>query len=263
MGPRFGALRVPESWLPWHEAGVRCLLRDPAAESARPAGEAPSPVEALAVEEHPSVSARPEPSGESSARSAVRARPPEPSRPAVGPVPADRPARPEPPDQAVAPMPGAAAEAPWPPPWDGFLAKAPPAPRAVFAYLELGLDLCGQASDARRALFKDIAGALRRAGWPAGAIAFWPLAAPGPTGALDVDRTMFWRGVDRLGATTICLFGRPAWEALFPGRRHVFGPLREGRRVVLALPGPEDMLPDDRSAKQLAWKLPRTLDPAR
>ena len=78
-----------------------------------------------------------------------------------------------------------------------------------------------------------------------------------------ITRTMFWRGVDRLGATTICLFGRPAWEALFPGRRHVFGPLREGRRVVLALPGPEDMLPDDRSAKQLAWKLLRTLDPAR
>lgn len=257
MGPRFGALRVPESWLPWHEAGVRCLLRDPAAESARPAEDASLPSEAA----EPLVSGDREIPAEP-ARSVVRARPPEPPRAPARPITADRPPQPAPPVPAEFPT-EEAADAPWPPPWDGFLAKAPPSPRAVFAYLELGLDLGGQASDARRALFKDIAGALRRAGWPAGAIAFWPLAAPGPAGALAPDRVMFWRGVDRLGATTVCLFGRPAWEVLFPGRRHVFGPLREGRRVVLALPGPEDMLPDQRPAKQLAWKLLRSLDLSR
>lgn len=268
MGPRFGALNVPERWLPWHAAGVLRLLRDPAAEAGDAAdhlGEAPRPVlaDSAAEEGRGDLSAPEAPVGSVQSKDRPPARVDDLSPPVRAAEPSSfaRPVRPEQPSLAASPLPPGAVEAPWPPPWDGFLAKAPPAPWAVFTYLELGLDLGGQASDARRALFRDILGALRQAGWPAGGVAFWPLAAPAPDGALAADRDMFWRGVETLGATVVCLFGRPAWEALFPGRRHVLGPLRERGRSLLVLPGPADMLPDNRSAKGLAWKLLRGLDP--
>lgn len=263
MGPRFGALSVPEAWLPWHEAGVRCLFR----------GTLPAEADEPVVEVAQAVEkAGPVPAAEPLRRTAA----PQAACPPVRP-PAEPPARPETaPPAGGAPAPGRRPapapsvrpavdpDAPWPAPWDAFLAKVPGTGRVIFTYLELGQDLAGQASDARRGLFRDIVGGLRaKAGWPAGAAAFWPLAAPGPGGGLTVDRVLFWRGVERLGPAAVCLFGRPAWEALFPGRRFVLGPLREGGWSLLVLPGPDDMLPDNRSAKSLAWNLLRSLDLSR
>ncbi len=92
----------------------------------------------------------------------------------------------------------------WPAPWPGLLAKAPPTPRLVITYLDLGFDLTGRSEPRRSALWRTLIRDLGLAG--RGLVAFWPLALPeGET--LRPQPDIFLAGLRRLFPSRLAIFG--------------------------------------------------------
>jgi len=95
----------------------------------------------------------------------------------------------------------------WPAPWPELLAKAPPAPRLVITYLDLGFDLTGHSEPRRSALWRTLIRDLGLAG--RGLVAFWPLALPeGET--LRPQPDIFLAGLRRLSPSRLAIFGSDA-----------------------------------------------------
>ncbi len=92
----------------------------------------------------------------------------------------------------------------WPLPWPTFFAKAPPTPRLVITYRELGLDMAGQSEPRRRDLWRRLIAEAGLAG--KGLVAFWPLALP-QGGALTEMPLHFACGVARLNPELVAVFG--------------------------------------------------------
>lgn len=130
----------------------------------------------------------------------------------------------------------------------------------VWTYWQLSGDLEAQPDPQRSQLFRTI---LTKLGWPRGSVAFWPLSAhdlEGYSPRLD----LFWSGVYALKAQFVVVFGHLAFQALFPDQTPRFGftTTRDGLQIV-HVPGPEDMLPDNREMKNLAWNMLCPLAPGR
>jgi hypothetical protein len=100
----------------------------------------------------------------------------------------------------------------FPEPWAKFLGLAPAAPKVIWTYMELGLDLGGQADPKRGAVLRNIINHLK---WPKGTTAFWPVAALSD-GALQPHRQMFWKGWELWHTPYIACFGEEALQIIYP-----------------------------------------------
>jgi hypothetical protein len=148
-------------------------------------------------------------------------------------------------------------EAPFPAPWqDVYLRCRPPHPH-VWTYWNLCLDLSPQASEARCSLFAKILSSLK---WPRENVVFWPLTCSAPSG-ISPDVEHFWKGIRLLRPRYIICFGLEAFRALCPDRSPDYGSYTTSHGVIVSLPGPEDMLPDNRQAKGLVWHVLQSLSP--
>jgi hypothetical protein len=136
----------------------------------------------------------------------------------------------------------------WPEPWKGQLTRLQRPRPVLWTYLELGFDLCGSPDQRRRELWATI---IEKLGWPRGAVLFWPFSCV--VGETLVQRTdLFWKGIDTIDPMMIVVFGTDAAAELLPGNAG-YGPARHGGVQVLLLPGPQDMLPDNRTSKRIVW----------
>ncbi len=100
----------------------------------------------------------------------------------------------------------------FPEPWATFLARVPEAPKVVWTYMELGLDLGGQADPKRGGVLRNIITHLK---WPKGTTAFWPVSAL-TDGSLQPDSQMFWKGWELWRTPYIACFGEEALKVIYP-----------------------------------------------
>ncbi len=119
----------------------------------------------------------------------------------------------------------------------------------VWTYWELPLDLGENPSHERRELWRRM---LKAMGLPRGRILFWPMSLSGRTGPAPRTK-LFWDGVKESGAPTVVCFGRRAFAHLFPDREFSTAAFSLEGLTIQPLPGPEDMLPDNREAKAVVW----------
>lgn len=146
----------------------------------------------------------------------------------------------------------------YPSPWADLWATLHPPYTMIWTYWQLSEDLGGSPDAQRRQLFRTI---LSQLGWPRGSVAFWPLSAyDGYNHQIRLD--LFWSGVSALQAHIVVVFGSPAFQALFSKTRSSFGftTTPSGLQIV-HVPGPDDMLPDTREMKNLAWNMLCPLSP--
>jgi len=140
----------------------------------------------------------------------------------------------------------------FPPPWSRIWTMLHPPYTMVWTYWQLSEDLGPAPCLQRQQLFKAI---LTKLGWPRGSVAFWPLSAfDGQTHTPHLD--LFWSGVQALQAGLVVIFGVQAFQTLFPEKdlRLGFSSTQGGLQVV-HVPGPDDMLPDNREMKNLTWNM--------
>lgn len=224
------AINVAPGLRPWRQAGVTHLLLDATVasalraaatvapgnrvERARPpappmppgAPEATTPPPGLAAPRHnsrPNAAGTPPASGVSAAPVAAPA-------PAAVPAPAAASARPVSTPPAAAPWPAA-----WESLWQQMSASGGRA-AAVWTYAELGTDLRGQASQARREALQAL---IRDLKLPRGSHAFWPYALP-PGNTPEPD--MFLAGLARFQPGLVLMAGGRAAADLV-----ALGPLPE------------------------------------
>ncbi|MFP4048374.1 MAG: hypothetical protein ACLFT8_00355 [Desulfovermiculus sp.] len=146
----------------------------------------------------------------------------------------------------------------FPPPWSQVWKKLRPPYTMVWTYWQLSEDLGPAPCLERQQLFKAILSQLR---WPRGSVAFWPLSAfDGQTHTAHLD--LFWSGIQALQAELVVIFGTQAFQTLFPdkGPGLGFSSTRDGLQIV-HVPGPEDMLPNNRDMKNLTWNMLCPLSP--
>lgn len=87
------------------------------------------------------------------------------------------------------------------------------APSVVCTYMELGLDMGGQADPRRR---KVLANTLtNHLKWPPGTAAFWPMSAL-VEGSLQPNPQMFWKGWEIWRTPYIACFGHEAAQVIYP-----------------------------------------------
>jgi len=148
----------------------------------------------------------------------------------------------------------------YPSPWSGLWARLQPPYTMVWTYWQLSEDLGAHSDARRRQMFRTI---LTKLGWPRGSVAFWPLSAFDRNGH-NLRLDIFWSGVQFLQAQLVVVFGQPAFQTLFPDLAPCFGftTTQDGLQIV-HVPGPEDMLPDNREMKNLTWNMLCPLAPGR
>jgi hypothetical protein len=148
----------------------------------------------------------------------------------------------------------------YPPLWSQLWKNLSPPYTMVWTYWQLSEDL-GPAPDCQRTqLMKTI---LAKLCWPRGSVAFWPLSTfDGLQHFSQLD--VFWSGVQELQAQLVIVFGALAFQALFPDKTPRFGfTTTPDRLQIVHVPGPDDMLPDNREMKNLAWNMLCPLIPGR
>jgi len=118
------------------------------------------------------------------------------------------------------PAPVPAEPAAWPSPWPRIFAKAPPRPRLVITYLELGLDLTGQADARRGNLWRKLLADLGLAGQ--NAVAFWPVALP-DSAEPSRDMDFFLAGLNLLAPEWLAVFGEAATGLIQPRATELAG----------------------------------------
>ncbi|MEF2229392.1 MAG: hypothetical protein V3571_00530, partial [Pseudodesulfovibrio sp.] len=104
------------------------------------------------------------------------------------------------------------ATADFPEPWATYLHKVSPDHKMVWTYLELGLDLGGQADPQRRAVVAEL---IRHLKLPPRPVAFWPVAVL-QGGELRPNRELFWRGWRQWRTPHIVCFGAEALRIILP-----------------------------------------------
>jgi hypothetical protein len=138
----------------------------------------------------------------------------------------------------------------WPEPWKTQLDRVQRPRPAIWTYLELGCDLCGRPEPLRRGLWASIIEGL---GWPKGSVVFWPFSHLHGE-HLHHRPDLFWRGVPILDPPLIVMFGEQALRELLPEATPAYGMIRTADRPCLFLPGPGELLPDNRQAKLVVWE---------
>jgi hypothetical protein len=148
----------------------------------------------------------------------------------------------------------------YPPPWSHLWKNLRPPYTMVWTYWQLAQDL-GPASDRERTqLLKTI---LAKLCWPKGSVAFWPISSFDGHRHFP-DHEIFWSGVQELQAQMVVVFGTAAFLALFPEKDPRFGfTTTPDKLQIVHVPGPDDMLPDNREMKNLAWNMLCPLVPGR
>jgi len=133
--------------------------------------------------------------------------------------------------------------------------------RTVWTYWDLGYDMGGMPSAARRELLGKIITKLQDlAGWQKGCVTFWPVAALTAHGKLEADTERFWKGVSLTGASHVVVFGRRAFAALFPDQDFECTSFRHNELTVIALPGPGNVLANRHGCKRTVWDTLRHLE---
>ncbi|MEG6549707.1 hypothetical protein V6C53_05650 [Desulfocurvibacter africanus] len=279
MGHRFESLSLPAHLVAWHEAGLELVRADLLADTLDTHGNtsaaSPSAVDSNVEASH---------SQRTPARcdSQAESRPFSPHRPAVSAS-----AQPDSAGQAVhrtqsvsinARASGRAGESstispgnasrriganqptstPEPCAWSGpflyALERLKPPVRAMWTYWELAQDFGGEPDSNRRQLWANIIKSLpykQRVG-------FWPVSEF-RGGTMLAKPALFWQGVREFGATHVLCFGRRACMTLFPDRPFSPGVFQHGDLTAVILPGPDDMLPDNRQLKAVTWNLLKDL----
>ena len=137
----------------------------------------------------------------------------------------------------------------FPPLWQKRLEKLNPPHPQLWTYWELPADIEQVPDPNRRHLWRNILAALK---WPAGTIAFWPMSSF-EGGLLKPNFPAFWSGVQIINPRIIVCFGHGAFCRLFPERTFQYGYFNHNNLQILTLPGPGDMLPDNKTAKKVVW----------
>lgn len=137
----------------------------------------------------------------------------------------------------------------FPMPWQKIWAKLSPPYPQVWTYWELPADLEANPDPTRRTLWRNILSALN---WPAGTIAFWPMSTF-CGGVLKQDLPNFWKGIPKINPQLIVCFGQAAFSKLFSERTFEYGYFTYNKQNILVLPGPGDMLPDNKAMKKCVW----------
>ncbi|MFO7597717.1 MAG: hypothetical protein R6W92_15420 [Desulfocurvibacter africanus] len=125
---------------------------------------------------------------------------------------------------------------------------------AMWTYWELAQDFGGEPDSNRRQLWANIIKSLpykQRVG-------FWPVSEF-KGGTMLAKPALFWQGVREFGATHVLCFGRRACMTLFPDRPFSPGAFQHRNLTAVILPGPDDMLPDNRQLKAVTWNLLKDL----
>ncbi len=215
MGSPSARLKTPEKLRPWLESGLEFVLNPGGAEQAV----AQAPVQAQGIPQQQAAQVQQHVQSVAPIQQPAAAPQSNAQPQAVAPqqaVPANQAAQPvqqsqsQPQQQAA---PSAASTANFPQPWATFLAKVPPQPKVLWTYMELGLDLAGQADPKRGAVLRNLLA--HHLKWPPGTTAFWPVAAL-QNNALQPDRNMFWRGWDLWKTPYIACFGEEALKIMHP-----------------------------------------------
>lgn len=234
------ALKLEERLRPWHKAGLLYVFGKPGHD--RFAQDPKGPDESGTGPRRPDIPGR-------NARFGDRS-------PAAS---ANKPSAPREPTPAEDGKPESSSPE-WPNPWDVYLTFLKIPCRTVWTYWDLGWDLGPRPSDARRQLLRTIIEKLHElAGWKKGSVTFWPVAGVTAKG-LVADPERFWKGVRKTGASHVVVFGRRAFEVLFPDRAFKFGVFEHEGLAIVVLPGPGNVLADRDGAKHTVWKLLRSLD---
>ena len=132
----------------------------------------------------------------------------------------------------------------------------------LWTYWEFGSDIQGEPDPGRQRLWRDMLKALHdRLRWPRGSIAFWPMSTI-RDGRIVADLDLFMYGVRRIMPVYVFCFGKQAFQSFFPGREYSVGRYTRGTLSIQVLPGPEEMLPDNKAVKGAAWKIFQRYTPA-
>ena len=133
----------------------------------------------------------------------------------------------------------------FPEPWRSFLDRVPATHKMVWTYMELGMDLGGQPDPRRRNLMGSL---IKYLDLPPGPVAFWPVAVL-RDGALQPDRTMFWKGWQQWRTPNVVCFGQEALRVILPDADPSLTTHMLDEVMVHVMPGVEAliaMLPHER-----------------
>ena len=124
---------------------------------------------------------------------------------------------------------------------------------ALITYWNLCFDLAGAQRTEQSAQREELFGRmLSSLAWPGDEYVFWPNSIC-PDQEVLADAGLFWHGMRTVQPRYVLIFGREAATTVFPD----FEP--DSRRMEIDgvtfvfLPDPEEMLPDNRKAKNLVW----------
>ena len=146
----------------------------------------------------------------------------------------------------------------FPEPWESVLKTTNPPVPIVLTYYQLPEDLGNSHmfDNNRIQLFQNILKALN---WPKENRAFLP-ATRIVDNDLQEEPDIFWKIIQILNPAYLICFGEPVFKMLFPDKSLVFDQFEiENDLDVLFVPGPDDMLPDNREAKKRVWNFLKDL----
>lgn len=134
------------------------------------------------------------------------------------------------------------------------LSKQPSPVFSVWTYWEFPQDVTTDALQERKKLWANIYKAIvQPRHWGKNSVAFWSLSRA-QAGELHPDTDLFQAGLRYLAPVYIFCFGRRAFSTLLPQTPYACGQFLYGRYALVSLPGPEDMLPDNREIKAGVWQ---------
>ncbi len=134
------------------------------------------------------------------------------------------------------------------------LSKQPSPVFSVWTYWEFPQDVTTDALQERKKLWANIYKAIvQPRHWGKNSVAFWSLSRA-QAGELHPDTDLFQAGLRYLAPVYIFCFGRRAFSTLLPQTPYAYGQFLYGRYALVSLPGPEDMLPDNREIKAGVWQ---------
>jgi len=136
--------------------------------------------------------------------------------------------------------------------WLQWLQTFTPPYKVVLTYYQLCLDRGADPDEKghqRSDLFAMMLSGLK---WPETAYVFWPHSLS-RNEDIVADSHLFWQGLQVLKPEYVLVFGERAADTLFPEREAGTEELNlEGIKYLL-LPGPDEMLPDNRATKNQVW----------
>ena len=137
--------------------------------------------------------------------------------------------------------------------WLSWLEQLSSPRSVVLTYWKLCQDRAerqDEQSRQRRDLFARMLAGL---GWPRSEYAFWPVSDC-PEGDIHADTDLFRQGIRSLRPRYVIVFGAEASRAVFP-HLDPYSRRTESEGIsYLFLPDPDEMLPDNREAKNLVWR---------